>query len=66
MKEAQKNFPMLSEEHNFAFESIVCNANCLMVINHMVPGDNKIFVTCDTRSWRTGMTLSFGPTWEMA
>ena len=33
-------------------------------IEHLNPGDNKIFVMCDASDWRTGMTLSFGPTWE--
>ena len=35
-------------------------------IEHLNPGDNKIFVTCDASDWRTGMTLSFGPTWPVA
>ena len=37
-----------------------------MTINHTNLGDNKVFVTCDTSDWRTGTTLSFGPSWELA
>ena len=33
-------------------------------IEHLNPGDNKIFVMCDASDWRTGTTLSFGPTRE--
>ena len=39
---------------------------CLTVIDHINPGENKIFVTCDVSNWRTGGVYSFGPTWEMA
>lgn len=42
------------------------SADCLMVIDHGNPGDNKIFVTCDASDWCTGAVLSFGPTWETA
>jgi hypothetical protein len=64
-KEAQKNFPLWIEEHQFAFEaikSLVVSANCLTVIDHENPKDNKIFVTCDASDWCTGAVLSFGPT----
>ena len=56
-------------EHQCAFESIkalVIRANCLTVMDHINPGKNKIFVTCDASDWCTGACLSFGETWEMA
>jgi len=28
--------------------------------------NNNIYVTCDASDWHTGVTLSFGPTWELA
>jgi hypothetical protein len=54
-------------EHQAAFEAIkmlVISRECLTTIDHVNPGDNKIFVTCDASDWRTGATLSFRPTWE--
>jgi hypothetical protein len=69
MKEAQKHFPPRTEEHQIAFEAIkalVVSADCLTVIDHENPEDNKIFVTCDASDWRTGAVLSFSPTWETA
>ena len=60
-KEAHKHFPVWSPEHQFAFEAIkalVVNANCLTVIDHDNPGDNKIFVPCDASDWRTSAVLS--------
>ena len=68
-KDAHKNFQLWSDEHNAAFKaikSLVCSADCLTVINHMAPRDNKFFFTCDASDWRTGAILSFGPTWEDA
>jgi hypothetical protein len=68
-KEARKSFPAWTPTHQDAFESIkalVISADCLTTIDHINPGDNKIFVTCDASDWRTGATLSFGPTWELA
>ena len=67
MKEAHKCFLKWETSHNFAFESIkalVCSPQCLTVINHVAPGENKIFLTCDASDWQTGATLSFGHTWE--
>jgi RNase H-like domain found in reverse transcriptase len=55
--------------HQTAFEAIkalVVSADCLTTIDHENLGDNKIFMTCDASDWRTGGTLSFGPTWETA
>lgn len=53
--------------HQHAFESIkslVLSRECLTVIDHENPGDNKIFVTTDVSDVGTGAVLSFGPTWE--
>jgi hypothetical protein len=66
-KECCKTFPDWTAEHEQAFNTIkglVLSADCLTTIDHTDPGDNKIFVTCDASDWRTGATLSFGPTWE--
>ena len=68
-KESRKNFPEWTTAHQTAFEAIkalIISHECLMVINHQTPGDNKIFVTCDASDWRTSTTLSFGHTWETA
>ena len=68
-KEAKKNFPIWNCEHQNAFEAIkalVVGTECLTVIDHIDPGKNKIFVTCDASDWWTGVTLSFGTTWESA
>ena len=68
-KDAHKHFPPWTDEHQCAFESIkslVVSSECLTVIDHEDPGNNKIFVTCDASDWRTGAVLSFGPTWETA
>jgi hypothetical protein len=56
-KDAHKHFPHWTDKHQYAFDSIkalVVSADCLTVINHENPGDNKIFVTCDASDWRTG------------
>ena len=50
-------------DHQCAFESIkalTVEANCLTVMDHANPGENRIFVTCDTSDWCTGAYLSFG------
>jgi RNase H-like domain found in reverse transcriptase/Integrase zinc binding domain len=68
-KECCKTFPAWTTDHQTAFDAVkalVVSANCLTVIDHENPGENKIFVTCDASDWRTGATLSFGPTWETA
>ncbi|KAG9223840.1 hypothetical protein CCMSSC00406_0007702 [Pleurotus cornucopiae] len=52
--------------HQDAFEkikSLVVSRECLTVIDHENPGDNKIFVTTDASDVGTGAVLSFGPTW---
>jgi hypothetical protein len=53
-KDAHKHFPPWAAEHQYVFEaikSLVVSANCLTVIDHDCPGDNKIFVTCDSSDW---------------
>ncbi len=58
-----------TEEHQSAFDSLkrlVVSSDCLTVIDHMNPGENKIFVTTDASDRRTGAVLSWGPTWETA
>jgi hypothetical protein len=68
-KEARKNFPTWTDLHQTAFEaikSLVVSRECLTVIDHHNMGKNKVFVTCDASDWRTGATLSFGRTWELA
>ena len=69
MKDCEREFPPWTSEHEQAFEAIkalVLSRECLTVINHDDPGDNKIFVTCDASDLRTGAVLSWGPTWEKA
>lgn len=64
-----KAWPSWNDELDAAFHSIkalVLSADCLTVIDHVNPGDNKIFVTTDASDWRTGAVLSFGATWETA
>jgi hypothetical protein len=68
-KECDKSFPSWTEEHQHAFEAIkrlVTSPECLTVINHAEPGDNKIFITTDASDRRIGAVLSYGPTWESA
>lgn len=55
-KEYKSCFPAWNDELNHVFESIkklVVSQECLMVIDHDKPGDNKIFVTTDASDWRT-------------
>lgn len=68
-KECEKNFPTWNDELNHTFESIkalVVGQECLTVIDHTHPGDNKIFMTCDTSDFHMGAVLSWGKTWESA
>ena len=68
-KAAKASFPPWTDEHEDAFVNIkklVTSRECLTVIEHDNPGENRIFVTCDASDWRTGAVLSFGPTWESA
>jgi hypothetical protein len=68
-KKAKKNFPEWTDIHQSAFEGIkalVLSAECLTVIDHENPHDNKIFIMCDASDWQMGATLSFRPIWETA
>ncbi|TFY53536.1 hypothetical protein EVJ58_g9399 [Rhodofomes roseus] len=68
-KEAKRDFPAWTDAHQRAFDAIkalVVSRECLTVIDHEHPGDNKVFVTCDASDWRTGAALSWGTTWETA
>jgi hypothetical protein len=68
-KDAQRNFPAWTDEHEAAFvgiKALVVSRECLTSIDHTDPGEKKIFVTCDASDWRTGAVLSFGETWETA
>jgi len=65
----ERSFPKWSTAHQAAFNAIkglVVSWECLMVIDHSNPGDNKIFVTTNTSDLRTGAVLSWGPSWELA
>ena len=56
-------------EHQMAFDTIkalVISRECLTTIDHSNLSKNKVFVTCDASDWRTGTTLSVGPSWELA
>lgn len=68
-KECNSAFPAWTNVYQYTFEAIkrlVVSRDCLMMINHESPGENKIFVTCDASKRHTGVVLLFGPTWEMA
>ncbi len=63
----EKKFLTWTDQHQIAFNSIkelVSKSACLTVIDHMNPGDNKIFLTCDASDFCTGAVLSWGLTWE--
>ena len=48
-KDAHKNFPAWTSDHDFAFKSIkalVCDAECLTVIDHINPGKIEFYLTC--------------------
>jgi hypothetical protein len=65
----ERTFPPWTTEHQNAFEAIkvfIVSTDCLTMIDHEDQCDNKIFVMCNASDWRTGTTLSFGPTWETA
>jgi hypothetical protein len=68
-KAAKHAFHEWTTDHQHAFEAIkgiVVSRECLTVIDHANMGNNKVFVTCNASDWRTGATLSYGPTWETA
>ena len=69
MKDMKRSFPRWSATHQAAFNAIkglVVSQECLTVIDHSNPGDNKIFVTTDASDLRTGAVLSWSPSWEAA
>lgn len=69
MKDCKKSFLAWTGEHQHAFESIkalLVSRECLTVIDHSNPGDNKIFVTCNMSDFHTGAVLIWGKTWETA
>lgn len=58
-----KSFPPWSVEHEEAFQQIkrlVTSREVLMTIDHENPGEDRIFLTCDTSDWRSGAILSWG------
>ena len=68
-KEAQKDWPGWTTEHQAAFQNIkniVLSSECLTTIDHDGMDGREIFVTCDASDRRTGACLSFGETWETA
>ncbi|KAF8236499.1 hypothetical protein L208DRAFT_1526514 [Tricholoma matsutake] len=68
-KECNGSFPVWTVEHQFAFDTIkglVLSWDCLILIDHNDPRENKIFVTCDASKQCTGAVLSFGESWESA
>ena len=68
-KDAKKHFLPWTESHQTMFKSIkslVLSAECLTIVDHKNPGNNKIFIICNTNNWCTSAVLSFGPTWELA
>jgi hypothetical protein len=67
-KEAHCHFLTWTTEHQMVFEAIkalVVSQECLTTIDHSNLGVNQVFVTCDASNWRTGATLSVGPSWEL-
>jgi len=68
-KDVEKQFPTWTAAHQAAFNAVkalVVSRECLTMIDHLNPGNNKIFVTTDASDLRTGAVLSWGPTWEKA
>jgi len=68
-KDVEKQFPTWTAAHQAVFDAVkglVVSRECLTVIDHLNPGNNKIFVTTDASDLRTGAVLSWGPTWEEA
>ena len=64
-KEARRAFPTWTQEHQMAFDAIkalVASRECLTTIDHANLGENNVYVVCDMSDWRTGATLSVGPT----
>lgn len=63
--EFESLFPVLNPTHQWPFQFVlVLSTQCLAIINHEDPGNNVIFVTCDTSDLGTSAILSFGASWE--
>lgn len=68
-KASEVSFPQWTHDHEKAFiaiKELVMSPKCLTTIDHENPGDNKIFLTCNTSDYATGAMLSWGPTREAA
>jgi len=62
-KGMDKQFLMWSPTHQAAFEAVkglVVGQECLTVVDHLNPGNNKIFVMTDASDLHTGAVLSWG------
>ncbi|KIK91633.1 hypothetical protein PAXRUDRAFT_107657, partial [Paxillus rubicundulus Ve08.2h10] len=56
-KEVGLHFPLWNMKHAKAFQAIkdlVVSLHCLTTIDHDNPGNNKIFLTCDTSDYCMG------------
>lgn len=68
-KAAGKDPVAWTDRHQEAFDAIkdlVVSRECLTVIDHDNPGENRIFVTTDASDLGTGAVLSFGKDWKSA
>jgi hypothetical protein len=68
-KATELEFPLWTTQHTSAFQAIkdlVTSPQCLTIIDHNNPSNNKIFLTCDASNYRTGAVLSWGESWETA
>jgi hypothetical protein len=68
-KAAELEFPLRTAQHVSAFQAIkhlVTSPQWLTTIDHDNPGNNKIFLTCDTSNYRMGAVLLWGEYWETA
>ncbi|KAG2056067.1 hypothetical protein BDR06DRAFT_881081, partial [Suillus hirtellus] len=68
-KAAEQNFPSWLTKHETAFSAIKnlgTSLECLTTINHDNSRNNKIYLTCDTSGYATGVVLSWGETHKTA
>jgi len=68
-KDMERSFLKWSTAHQAAFDAItglMVIQECLTVIDHSNPSDNKIFITTDASDLQTGAVLTWGPSWELA
>ena len=59
-KEVDSYWPGWDASHQAAFDAIkvlVLSCECLTVIDHNNPSNNRIFFTTDTSDWWTGAVL---------